>query len=149
MISPKQNDRCSPTQTSQHYNFDQTVGFYWSYTLLLEPPILMRSWLQRIQHLIKLDSWGLRSCSRGWSALVGWSYWNWLLVLTTTPNWLLTPISFKPNHPCYKPKLQKWTENIACEPDLPDLSYLGGFLSKALFWNQSTPFHVSAWIAYQ
>ena len=24
-------------------NFDQTMGFYWSYTLLLESPVLMHS----------------------------------------------------------------------------------------------------------
>ena len=25
-------------------NFDWTMGFYWSYTLLLKPPVLMCSW---------------------------------------------------------------------------------------------------------
>ena len=33
-------------------NFDWTTGFYWSYTLLLELPVLMSSWFELYDRMI-------------------------------------------------------------------------------------------------
>ena len=37
-------------------NFDHTRRFYWSYTLLLKPPVLMHSWMNSV-HVLSLMPW--------------------------------------------------------------------------------------------